>query len=82
MPFYSELVTVFEAAKPDNHNLGKTSKVSIIFSPKIYWHDHNAQKFLNLNQSIPKSKKQQKTTKVIKISMNITALYGSKFQRN
>lgn len=38
MPFYSEVVTVTvtEAARPDNHDIGKTSKLSITFSPKIY----------------------------------------------
>lgn len=69
MPFYSELVTVTvtEAARPDNHNIGKISKVSITFSPKIcsgMTVTHRI--FLNLNQSIPKSKKQQKNTNVKK----------------
>lgn len=37
MPFYSERsLTVTEAARPDNHNIEKTSKVSITVSPKIY----------------------------------------------
>lgn len=93
MPFYSELsLTVTEAAGPDNHNIEKTSKVSITISPKIYSgiyiiYIYNAEKFWNVNQSIPKSKKQQKNTNVKKnhthkTSTNRTALNLNKLQRN